>query len=425
MLMKNERWQNFPIIIHSPISSLMLNKELYKIDKTYQRAPGIWTKTMEQYLIDSILRGYSVPPIIIHKKGQERFIVDGQQRWNAIIKFERVKDPLELNKKYSRDIIDENNGEVKYRELLEEWRNRFNSYPMTLYLLEDYSDEEIRTTFLRLQESKPLTPGERLNAYPGDIVLAMRELSKHKFFHNSLSLKITRYKDLKLAATFLFLEKKGIKSISPIYLYNFFIKNRNLSKNSQDYKKVKNTLNYLRKIFPSSTGELRTEAWIVSTYLLASCLLKDYAIGDKYEDLKEFITEFYLMVDEAKAGQDRELLDFREAVTKGTNNEKFIRLRHEIMLQRFLDKNNPPRLDENRLFSPEQRLKIFNRDKERCQISGEKLDFNDENTHYHHKIMHSIGGSTTVENGQLVCMDCHYNKIHGKKERVKNMHARL
>lgn len=405
-----------PLVVPYPISSLILNKDLYTVDKTYQRAPGIWTKDMEQHLIDSILRGYSVPPIIVHKNGNKRFIVDGQQRWNAIMKFVLKEKPLELSKKYSNDIIDENNGKETYGELLEEWRDRFNRYTMTIYFLEDYSDEEIRSTFLRLQESKPLTPGERLNAYPGDIVLAMRELGKHKFFHDSIYLKVDRYKDYKLAATFLFLEKEGIKSISPIYLYEFFINNRILSKGSHYYNKVKETLNYLRKTFPSSTGELRTQAWVVSTYLLVSSLLKDYAVGDKHEDLKEFISEFYLMVDEAKEGYDRELLDFREAVTKGTNNEKAIILRHKIMLQRFLDKNNPPRLDENRLFSHEQRLKIFRRDNGHCQICGEKLDFGDENTHYHHKILHSVGGSTTIDNGLLVCMDCHYNKIHGKKE---------
>ena len=414
--MSRLRWKECPNVLVKPISNLILNKDLYNVDKTYQRAPGIWTKDMEQHLIDSILRGYSIPPIIVHKKGKKRFIVDGQQRWNAIIKFEREKDPLELSKKHSDDIIDENNGEVIYGELLEEWRDRFNSYSMTLYMLEDYRDEEIRSTFLRLQESKPLTPGERLNAFPGDIVLAMRELGTHKFLHDSIYPKVDRYKDYKLVATFLFLEKEGIKSSSPIYLYEFFRNNRNISENSQYYKKVNETLNYLRKTFPSSTPELRTQAWVVSTYLLASSLIKDYVVGDKHEDLKEFIIEFYLMVEEAKEGHDRELLDFRENVTKGTNNEKTIRLRHKTMLKRFLEKNNPPRLDENRLFSHEQRLKIFRRDKGRCQVGEEKLDFNDENTHYHHKILHSVGGSTTIENGLLVCMDCHYNKLHGKKE---------
>jgi len=407
------RLKSWPEPWPRPISSLVLSRDLYDVDRTYQRAPGVWTKSMEQYLIDSILRGYCVPPIIVHKKNKKQFIIDGQQRWNAIMKF--AGSTLELSKKYSEDIIKENNGGIKYEELSEKWRDRFNTYPLVIYSIEDYDDEEIRSTFLRLQESKPLTPGEKLNAYPGDIVLAMRELGKHKFFHKSLYLRIQRYKNYKLAATFLFLEKEGIKSINPPYLYEFFRNNKNLIKSSDEYKKVNRTLNYLSKAFNSTTPELRTEAWVVSTYLLASSLLDHYAVGEIHKDLKEFLIDFYSMVNDAKAGSDKELLDFREAVTSGTNNEDNIKLRHEIMLKRFLDVYNPPLLDENRLFSHEQKLKIFRRDEERCKLCGRKLEFGSENTHFHHKAMHSAGGPTTVDNGLLVCKNCHYSKLHGKK----------
>jgi len=411
---RDTRWKECPSVDPKPISHLILNQDLYDIDRTYQRPPGIWTKRMEQYLIDSILRGYAVPPIIVHKKGNKRFIVDGQQRWNAIMKFSR--DDLELSKEYSADIIAENRGKTKYSELLEKWRDRFNSYTITIYYLEDYEDEEIRSTFLRLQESKPLTPGERLNAYPGDIVWAMRELGKHEFFHKSVNLGMDRYRNLKLAATFLYLEKEGIKDISPQYLYEFFRRNRNLSKSSKEFGKVKRTLNFLRKQFDSRTPELRNEAWVVSTYLLASSLIEKYVIDNNDSSLRDFIVNFYSMIDEAKTGDDEELLSFREAVMKGTTSEKAIKLRHEIMLRRFVKEYNPPMLDENRVFSEEQKRQIFRRDGGKCQVCGKKLEFGNENTHYHHKIPYSAGGPTSVDNAILVCKNCHYNKLHGKRQ---------
>jgi len=366
---------------------------------------------MEQYFIDSIFRGYPVPPIIVHKKGKKRFIVDGQQRWNAIMKF--AGDELELSKEYSADIIAENGGKAKYSELSEEWRDRFNSYTITLYYLEDYDDEEIRSTFLRLQESKPLTPGEKLNAYPGDIVLAMREIGQHEFFYKSINIGISRYRNLKLAATFLYLEKEGIRDISPQYLYEFFRKNRDLSKDSKEFRKVMKTLNYLRKVFNSRTPELRNEAWIVSTYLLASTLVENYVVKPK--DLKDFIINFYSTINRASEISDKELLAFREAVIKSTTSESIIKLRHKIMLERFLREYNPPMLDENRFFSEEQKREIFRRDQGRCQLCGKRLEFGDENTHYHHKIPHSIGGPTSIDNSMLVCKNCHFNKLHGKR----------
>ena len=416
------RYKEPPIINVKPISSLILNKDLYDIDKTYQRAPEIWTKEMEQYLIDSVLRGYSIPPIIIHKKGGKRFIVDGQQRWNAIMKFageytgEDKRKELELGKK-SKDIILVNEGKKKYKELNEYWRDRFNSYPLTLYLLEDYYDGEIRSTFLRLQESKPLTPGEKLNAYPGDIVLRMRELSQHEFLHKSIKMGLNRYRDYQMAAIFLFLEKEGIKSLSPKYIYDFFEKNPNLLKNSPKYQKIKVTLNYLRKTFKQKTPELRTQAWIVSIYLLTSHLIEEYAVTNKHNELKEFVINFYSQIEKAKEGSDPELLNYREVVSKGTNNEESIKLRYNILLKRYLSTYNPPRLDENRLFTEAQRIEIFRRDGGHCQICGENLEFGNENTHYHHKQMYSTGGPTVVDNGLLSCKKCHYLKLHGKKDR--------
>jgi len=89
-----------------PISTLALRKAEYKVDSTYQRAPGIWEKWREQYLIDSILRGFGIPLIFIHKKNGEKFIVDGQQRLLTIWKFSENK--LELSKKLSSDIINQN-----------------------------------------------------------------------------------------------------------------------------------------------------------------------------------------------------------------------------------------------------------------------------------------------------------------------------
>ena len=50
------------------ISSYLRHKDKYDVDRTYQRAPGAWTTKQEQFFIDSILRGYSVPMVFIHKK---------------------------------------------------------------------------------------------------------------------------------------------------------------------------------------------------------------------------------------------------------------------------------------------------------------------------------------------------------------------
>lgn len=415
--MPRTEYREPPISESRPISSLLMSRDRYDVDRTYQRAPGLWTKKMKQYLIDTILRGYCIPPIVVHKRGDKLWVVDGQQRWNTIIEF--AEDKLDLNGDYSSDIIAENDGKTKFGELKEYWQNRFNSYPLTLYRLEDYSDEEIRSTYLRLQESKPLTPGERLNAYPGDIVLAMRKLGGHEFLQRLTRIGINRYRDYKLAATFLYLEREGVRDISPDYLYEFFRNRHNLSEESSCFRKVKRTLDYLKETFSSGAPELDSEAWVISTYILASNILERYAVRDNPKILRDFITEFYSKVERANEIGERDLLDFREAVTRSTTKKEVIEQRKKIMLERFVERYNPPEFDEDRLFTDAQKQEIFRRDEEKCQICGCKLEFNDEKTHFHHKKPHILGGTTTVDNGMLVCRDCHLRKIHGDFDRTE------
>lgn len=402
-----------PNVVPQPISTFLLHKDDYKIDRNYQRAPGIWEKWMEQYLIDTILRGYSIPAIFIHKRGNKKFIVDGQQRLRTIWKFH--DDDLDLSEKYSNDIIKDNKGAKIYSKLSDEYQNRFERYPLPLAFLENYNDEEIRSTFKRLQTAKTLTPGEKLNAYPGKIVIAMRELGEHNFFKNIVYLGIKRYKNLKLAATLMFLESEGIKSISPSYIYDFFEKNPTIDIGSGIYEKVKRILNFLEKSLQETMGELSSQAWVISTYLLASNLLDNYSTKNQQDNFKAFLIKFCEDVANAPESGDTELIRFSEAVSKGTNNEETIKFRHQVMFRRFVDGYHPQELHEDRIFSHTQKVAIFRRDKGKCQICSKKLEFGNPSTHFHHIDPYIEGGVTEIEKGMLVCKDCHLKKIHGKK----------
>jgi len=408
-----------PQITTLPISTFILHRERYKIDFTYQREAGTWTRPDEQYLIDTILRGFGMPPVFLHEKDGIEFIVDGQQRLNTIWKFR--KDKLPLTRKYSEDIINDtknkqkNNGQPAYYygELHKDWQDRFDSYPLPIIYLRDYNDEEIRDLFRRLQHGKPLIPGEILNAYPGDIVLTMRKLAGHNFFKNIVAIKGKRYKHYYLVAQLMYLEKEGVKDISPTYIYEFFEKSRNLNTNSRVYSRVNKVLNYLAEVFQTRTPELKKPGWIITLYLLVAHLLENYSMDNQKTNLKTFLTNFYQDVVSSFSSGDQELIEFNLAISKGTTSQANIKLRYDIILRRFLDKYNPMRLDENRLFTEEQKIAIFRRDNEKCQKCGKKLTFGDLDTHFHHKDRYIEGGRTEIENGLLVCKNCHLNKIHG------------
>ena len=77
------------------ILNLRRNK-LLEVDPEYQRG-HVWTRIQQQYFIDSILRGYHIPLFYLHvqkgktvgthKVGDRLYIVDGQQRLQALWAF--------------------------------------------------------------------------------------------------------------------------------------------------------------------------------------------------------------------------------------------------------------------------------------------------------------------------------------------------
>ena len=406
-----------PQVAPTLISTFIIHKGIYKIDHTYQREAGAWSKYDEQYLIDTILRGFGMPAIFIHKRDGFNYIVDGQQRINTIWKFQESE--LSLNPEISDEIINnpqnkeenDDNPSYFYNELSEEWKHKFDSYPLLIIKLDDYTDEEVRELFKRLQRGKPLSPGEILNAYPGDIVLAMRELASNKFFSDIINAGNTRYRYNHIAAQLMFLESQGIRTIHPKALYEFFEKNKNLGIDSGIIKTVKHVLNYVNKSFLTKTPEIKG-AWIISLYLLTSYLLKNYSMNDQGDNIRKFIINFYKEISNAQLSGDKELTDFRDAISKATTDMKTIQLRQNILLNRFVRTYDPPRLDKFRNFTEEQKIAIFRNDEGKCQSCDSVLSFGDSHTHYHHEKMHSKGGKTKIDNGLLLCQKCHLTKYH-------------
>jgi len=69
-------------------------QEALQVDAEYQRGAE-WSIKQERLLIDSLFRGYSIPLFYFHKQTRATswatntyfFIIDGQQRKNAIIRY--------------------------------------------------------------------------------------------------------------------------------------------------------------------------------------------------------------------------------------------------------------------------------------------------------------------------------------------------
>jgi len=388
-----------------PISTICTHREWFYINPEYQREPNIWTREDEQYLIDSILKGFDIPKIYLRKVGEKKYeIVDGQQRILTIWKFRDNKLPL--NGKISGDHLDG----LYYKDLPEDLVRRFDNFPLHCMILEDYDDDKVRELFSRLQRGKPLNPAEKLNAFPGSIVPLMRKIGKHKFF-NKVAFSLSRYRTYHLAAIFLLLESEGFSDISPKNLYDFFKKNRNLNENSRVAIKINRVLNYLDKVFPEKTPEISKNSWLVNLYLLISDLMDKYVLKGREKEVRNFYLNFWREVEDVgRTGKgSSELIRFYDANKSGTTSKKNIETRFKIMKTKFLEMHRDLELlDPNRYFDYYEKVVIYRRDKGICQECGRKVAW--EEFEADHIKAHSSGGKTTIENGQLLCRECNRKK---------------
>ena len=148
----------------------------------YQRA-AVWNLTKKQKLIDSILRGYDIPKIYLRESPDDVYeheVVDGQQRLRAIWEFANNDFPLSDD---SSDLPQWGDlSDRRHDELESDVQDAFGLFDLSIVVIEDSSELEIRDLFLRLQEGVSLNPAEKRNAMVGTMRDFVSELADHSVF---------------------------------------------------------------------------------------------------------------------------------------------------------------------------------------------------------------------------------------------------
>lgn len=399
------------------IQKFINDRNKYKIDRNYQRPADAWSLSDNQCLIDTIFRGEPMPIFFMNYKTNEDvyYIVDGQQRLNAIRKF--YDNKYKLNKKFSGENLNNKtfNGEIP---LEDKYKESFLDYNLNFHILEDYDDERIRMIFSRLQRGKPLQLGERLNALPGEIVIIMRELANHPFLAKSVGVSKTRYGNYPDAARILFYEKYGAKQMGSNELYEFFDDFQKLDKNSKEFKTIISNLNFLEKCFPSNPGNyayINNHAWVLGVYTFISELNTGYSLHEQEKNIREFIKSFHSKVyNEDFRISNHTYQKFYDNI-RGGWSETIIKLRRNILIQEFLKKYDIFELDERRQITEEEKISKFSLSSS-CEKCGK--DFKDhKEAEYHHKTRYSDGGKSSLENIMILCNKCH-KIIHGSENDI-------
>lgn len=156
--------------------SYLLNK--YDFNPAYQR-DSVWSEDKREFLIDSILKNFPIPPIFLKmnlnpRSGKTVYdVIDGKQRLQSIIGF--IEGSVYLPDNFSEGPFgnEELNG-LSFVELdgINDYVRNFWSYKIPIAYIDTESKEAIDGIFDRLNRNGvPLTPQELRNALYRDTVL--------------------------------------------------------------------------------------------------------------------------------------------------------------------------------------------------------------------------------------------------------------
>lgn len=139
----------------------------------------VWSDLKKKKLIDTILRGWKVPPIhmIVGNNEEIEEVLDGQQRLASIRDFYNNVFPIDGNIQPHDEKI-HSLDKCYYKDLPIEIKRLFRRYVISIIRLSDYKAEEPAELFYRLNQPATLTAAEQRNAYIGNTRAQIKELVK-------------------------------------------------------------------------------------------------------------------------------------------------------------------------------------------------------------------------------------------------------
>ena len=436
-----------------------------RVKPEYQRGT-VWKLPQKQGLIDSLLRGYQIPLFYVHLEarpnhftgGVEKtaWLVDGQQRLAAIVGYLQNEFSLPDPKKAKPgSVLPSRTAEsppwtgMKFEELAPADRGRLLERELLVIEMTADHPNEVRDLFIRLQAGTPLTAQEKRDAWPGDftnfvirhagkpghslsnpkrffnLVPRSRGLSVDDGVHYVDGLAETRKFFAGLAMTIMVRERVEVDfvDLKGATINEFYMDNLVLDEADLGALRVVRVLDLVAQLpgFESlREGKPMSFQWAFHLALLVDSLIEGKYAAVWREDV---VGAFLAFKKEVATAQ----LHYRETHESRPHHERFgrllsgsgsdtadvVRIRHAFLLGDVQARIRLNPLDPHRLFDPLEKEVIWNRDRgvcqnPRCQRPAHKVSFREASVH--HVIEHTSGGNTTLQNGVLICPECHVDR---------------
>lgn len=341
---------------HSTIWTLYRMRDRMQLDPDYQRLSEIWTPDKRQLLLDTVLNDFDVPKLYFHKfdraktiagKEYDYAIIDGKQRLESLWGFIDGKTPLADDFEYFKDKKIDAKG-MTYAELGKEYPDlkvQFDSFPLTVVVIQTDDIEVIEEMFSRLNEAAPLTAAEKRNAFGGPLPAAIRRLAKVSFFTEALPFPNKRYRHFDLVAKFLLAQRENkVTDTKKIYLDEFVrsYERQPRNKTFPFMKETQENLARMKSVFTKRDTLLRQVGMVTLYYHLFRIAHDQHWLGDisrqkllQFDKIRE---SNRLKAENDLAGADYDLVEF-DRYSQSPNDGYAIRFRLSILLKKAFKKN--------------------------------------------------------------------------------------
>lgn len=338
-------------IKNSTIMMIFAERNEIKLDPPYQRMGDVWTKEKKQLLIDSILNDYDIPKIYFHiyereqqsESGITYSVIDGRQRLETIWQFIEGRFNLSNDFEYQRDPNIKISG-LSYEDIAKEYpriRIQFDSFVLPIVGVRTDDEELIEDMFSRLNEAVPLNAAEKRNAFGGEAVRTIRDVSKNKFFTSKVKFSNKRYQHLEVSSRILLTENSlsennKLIDTKKVYLDKFAESNSDKKPEMNAlFIKVDAVLKQMNIVFSDSDEILRSQGNMVLYYLIFRQALSQNEVNKITRrmliDFREELALNRKNAEENYSDSTFEFLEFDRLSQQGTNDASNIRERFRTL----------------------------------------------------------------------------------------------
>jgi hypothetical protein len=343
---------------------LYSERDQINLNPDYQRMGGVWTTEKRQLLMDSVLNDYDIPKIYFHelssdeakRTGFKYAVIDGRQRLESIWEFMDGKFPLSDEFEYQRDPATSLAG-LSYEDIAKthpKIRVKFDSFVLPVVVVSVDGDEVdlIEDMFSRLNEAVPLNAAEKRNAFGGDLVRAIVDLSGDDFFVKRVKFKNSRYQHREASARFLLVEDSlsratpQLVDTKKVYLDSLAKRyaRGNAAKVASLQRSIQPVLDAMNGQFMEKDELLAAQGILVVYYLVFRQAVSTGNVAKvtrrKLLDFRRALAENRDAAAKNYEGASFELLEFDRLNQQGTNDASSIKERTRI-LSEYLGIPNP------------------------------------------------------------------------------------